>query len=152
MIFVEDRETFAAERSEALTEAAGLLMPSIRADLERWGAENWFSRIVDAAIEVWTMTAEDQGSDIGVTDAFLTALRESLALTGEPESPPSDVQVRRMADWLGTYVINATTMASAQAEGGGVLLEWVTMRDDDVRDLHRPLQGVQVPVGGTFSV
>lgn len=152
MIFSEDRETFAAERSEALTEAAGLLTPSIRADLERWGGENWFSRIVDAAVEVWTMTAEDQGSDVGVTDAFLSALRESLALTEEPTTPPSDVQVRRIADWLGTYVINATTMASAQAEDGDVALEWVTMRDEDVRDLHRPLQGVRVAAGDTFQV
>jgi hypothetical protein len=152
VIFSDDRETFAAERSEALTEAAGLLTPSIRADLERWGGEDWFSRIVDAAVEVWRMTAEDQGSDIGVTDAFLTTLRDSLARTEEPTSPPSEVQVRRIADWLGTYVINATTMASAQAEDGDVLLEWVTMRDEDVRDLHRPLQGVQVAAGETFSV
>lgn len=152
MIFSDNRETFAAQRSEALTEAADLLMPSVREDLARYGAENWFSSIVEAVVGVWSMVAQDQGSDIGVTDAFMATLRESLALTSAPETPPDDVQVRRIAEWLGTYVINGATMAQAQAEDADVLLEWVTMRDEDVRDLHRPLQGQRVPVGETFSV
>lgn len=152
MIFSENRETFAAERSEALTEAADLLRPSITDDLTRWGDENWFSRIVAAAIEVWNMTAQDQGSDIGVTDEFRTALEASLSLTEEPTSPPSPAQVNRIADWLATYTINGATFAGARADGPDVLLEWVTMRDEDVRDLHRPLQGARVPVGDEFQV
>lgn len=152
MNLTEDRETFAARRSEALTEIADLLTPSIRDDLARWGGENWFSRIVEAATEVWGMVADDEGTQIGVTDQFLTALRESLALTTEPTTPPSETQVGRIAEWLGTYVMNAATTAGALAEDGDVLLEWVTMRDDAVRDLHIPLQGVRVPAGDTFQV
>lgn len=152
MILSEDRETFAAERNEALIEAAGLLSPAIRVALGRWGAENWFSDIVEAVREVWRMTAEDEGVAATAPDAFIDRLTESLALTTQPTDPADPAQVQRIANWLSTYTINDATAFVAADADDGLLLEWVTMRDEAVRDLHRPLQGVRVPAGGTFQV
>lgn len=152
MILSEDRESFAAQRDGVLTEAAELLRPAIREDLARWGDENWFSRIVEAASEIWRVAAEDEGTAAVAPDSFLTLLTSSLERTEEPTTPPSDVQVERIANWLATFSINDATRFVAGAEEDDLLLEWVTMRDEDVRDLHRPLQGQRVAVGDTFQV
>lgn len=148
----EDRETFAAQRLGVLTEAAELLTPAIEEALARYGRENWFSAIVDAASEVWQMTAEDEGSPSEVPEAFLAWLNDSLPLTEQPSTPPSDVQARRIANWLATMSVNDATRFVVATSDDQLLIEWVTMRDDAVRDLHRPLNGVQIPVTDSFQV
>jgi hypothetical protein len=152
MIFDDGIETFIAQRSEQMVSAADLLMGPVRQALADFGSENMFSGTIEAAIRVWDDTVEALGSDIPPSGAFLADLAASLALTTPPTDPPSDVQVDRIARWVATYAINAATTAVAAQSDGSVLLEWVTMRDEDVRTLHRPLQGVQRPVGDTFSV
>lgn len=152
MILSESAEAFAAERSASLYEAAELLTPAIRADLERWGGENWFSGIVEAASEIWRMAAEEQGLVSAPQPSFLSRLTTSLGLTEEPTTPPSDVQVQRIANWLATFSINDATHLAVASSDDELLIEWVTMRDEDVRDLHRPLNGVQVPVNDSFQV
>lgn len=152
MIFDNDIETFIAQRRNSMVEAADLLMGPVRQALADFDSENRFSGTLEAAVEVWNQTVESLGSDIPATPNFLESLGESLAQTTPPTDPPSDVQVDRIARWVATYAINAATSAVAAVSDGFVLLEWVTMSDPDVRDLHVPLQGVQRPVGDTFPV
>lgn len=153
MKFTADIETFAAQRRRALEEGFDTLAPAVEDALRAFGTDEWDEPILAAATEVWNRTQEAEGSDIRVASSFLSALAESLALTSTPSDPPDEVQVRRIANWVAVYAINASTMAAAGAvEGEFVLLEWVTMGDEDVRDLHVPLNGVQVPVGETFQV
>jgi hypothetical protein len=152
MIFSDDRETFAAQRSTALEEGFDALAPRVEEALRAFGGRDWYVPILSAARDVWDDTQEAEGSDVAVTDAFIRSLRESLDLTTAPSDPPDEGQVRRIANWVAVYAVNASTMASAQSDGGDVALEWITMRDEDVRDLHRPLQGVRVAAGDTFSV
>lgn len=153
MKFTADVETFAAQRRRALEEGFDTLAPAVEEALRAFGAEEWFIPILDAATLVWNQTQDAEGSDVRVTSAFLSALTASLEQTSAPSDPPDEVQVRRIANWVAVYAINASTMAAANAvEGEFVLLEWVTMEDEDVRALHVPLNGVQVPLGERFTV
>lgn len=152
MILSEDRETFAAQRGRALEEAFDALAPAVEESLRAFGFSDWYLPILSAATRVWNSTQEAEGSDVALTEAFRKSLRESLDLTSEPSEPPDEAQVRRIANWVAVYAVNASTLASVQSDGGDVALEWVTMRDEDVRDLHRPLQGERVAAGDTFQV
>lgn len=153
MKFSADVETFAAERRRALEEGFDTLAPAVDEALRAFGMDEWDEPILAAATEVWNRTQEAEGTNVPVAPGFLARLAESLALTSTPSDPPDEVQVRRIANWVASYALNASTFAAAEAEEGEfVLLEWVTMQDEDVRDLHEPLNGVQVPVGERFEV
>jgi hypothetical protein len=153
MKFTPNVETFAAQRRQALEEGFDTLAPAVEEALRAFGTDEWDEFILQAAAEVWNTTQEAEGTEIPVSPAFIRDLAESLALTTTPSDPPDEAQVRRIANWVAVYAINASTMAAADSvEGEFVLLEWVTMEDDDVRALHRPLDGVQRPVGETFTV
>lgn len=153
MKFSADIETFAAQRRRALEEGFDTFAPAVEEALRAFGTSEWFAPILDAAIDVWNDTQNAEGSGVDASVAFLDRLAASLEQTSAPSDPPDEVQVRRIANWAAVYTINASTMAAASAvEGEFVLLEWVTMEDDDVRALHEPLNGVQVPVGERFQV
>jgi len=151
--FSADTESFAAQRRRALEEGYDLLYPRVEEALSAFGQEDWYTPIVLAATRIWNETQNAEGSDVDVSASFIDALTASLGRTSAPTDPPDPVQIDRIANWVAVYALNASTMAAAQAvEGEFVLLEWVTMQDEDVRDLHRPLNGVQRPVGETFQV
>lgn len=148
----EDRETFAARRLAGLEEAADLLRPSIEEALGNWGTENWFSQVVANASEVWSLTTEDEGRRIDVQPSFVERLTASLEQTSEPSDPVDPVQVDRIANWLATFTINDATHFMVASSDDELMVEWVTMKDEDVRDLHRPLDGQRVAVGDSFQV
>lgn len=155
MIYSDDRETFAAERDQALTDAANLLREVIPAALDelRAGEEEWWGDITLRVGVIWRQTVSEMGGDVERADfdPVNRALSETMPKT--TDDPDREAQIERLALWLAAFAVNSGTLAAAQADpDGGVALEWVTMRDTDVRDLHRPLQGVQVPAGDTFQV
>jgi hypothetical protein len=148
-----DLETFAAERDQAIDEAADALKEVIPTALDRMrdGDGDWWDPILVAVSDIWAATITGLGVDPTEAD-FLPvreALDETMPLT--TDDPDREAQVERLSLWLAAFAINAGTLSAAQADDG-VLLEWVTMRDEDVRELHRPLQGQRVAVGETFTV
>lgn len=155
MRFVAQVEEFAAQRRGLVDNSAEALRPVLveRLALFNDGEEDWVQGVINACSVIWDVVVEDEGSDPVDFAPFRVLLEESLArttLTTEAERP---AQVERMALWLAALTVNAATLAAAQAERGEFILgEWVTMADDDVRDLHRPLNGVQRPIGETFDV
>jgi hypothetical protein len=54
-----------------------------------------------------------------------------------------------VAGWIASAAWNAATVAAAPP---GFRFTWRTQRDDAVRDIHVPLEGVSQPPGGTFLV
>jgi hypothetical protein len=76
-------------------------------------------------------------------DAFVQALEDALELT-TPESDPDAVTA-----WIARSALNAASVATAPT---GANLTWRTMRDDAVRDIHTPMDGVTVPAGKPFIV
>lgn len=155
MIVDQDRETFVAERSRAMDDAASrfreILSPALN-DLDA-GEEDWWQPLLLRVGEVWRAALEEAQVDPETVDFAPVRLLMEDVMPLTTVDPNRDAQVERLALWLGSFAVNAASMSVAQADSDGdVLLEWVTMRDDDVRDLHRPLQGQRVPVGDTFSV
>lgn len=154
MKFSATIEEFAARRRSVIDEAAELLRPVVRAALGRYrdGLDDWADAIVEAAQTIFETTLDDEGGT-GDFAPFRTTLVASLEQTRQPEVAVLESQVERISLWLAAATVNAATFALADTERGQfVLLEWVTMGDEDVRDLHTPLQGVQRPVGETFDV
>lgn len=153
-----DVETFAAERRGLMDSAYEEMRPTVASALNQWYArpDTWHDPIVDAAANLWASTVADEGGtwlEAGEA-AFRESIGESLKQTTRPANRMRDreAQVDRITYWAVTYAINSATTFAVDQEGGDVFLEWVTMGDADVRDIHRPLNGQQVPRGETFNV
>lgn len=154
-----DNATFAAERKGVLERADETLAPSVRASLVRyWRTPNaeWSSDIVTAVSDLFGAVFEDEGGEWGEgSQVALDAFRDQIAERLEDTNRPGDslyerrIQAQRITRWLSTATVNAATIAAA---GTGGTLTWVTMRDADVREMHRPLDGVEVPFGEPFDV
>jgi hypothetical protein len=156
ILFALDLEIFQARRRASQDEAIEALRAAVRDALENFGAPAWDTEVLLIAGQVWDATQEADGGSVEAPLGFFEALSDSLNETTTPTDPPSDAQVERVATWIAVYTINASTDALAVAaqleEDDLVLREWVTMQDADVRDLHRPLNGVQRPIGERFQV
>lgn len=152
MNITDDRESFAAQRRTALEEGYDALVGPVTEALEGFGAENWFSPILQAAVDLWERTARDLDQPSDAYGPFISRLTESLGLTTEPTQPPEDAQVNRIANWVATYAINDSTLFAIETSDDQLQVEWVTMRDDDVRDLHRPLDGQRRALSDRFQV
>jgi len=156
MIFVADREQFAAQRRAVLTRGDDDLVPVVQAALAHWGEGDWFADIITAAGELFDTTAEAEGIRddarvAGAREEFLASLAERLADTTEPGVDRS-TQTTRLAGWVSTSSVNAATMAAAGADDDEVTLEWVTMHDQFVRGTHDDVDGQTVPAGSVFTV
>jgi hypothetical protein len=157
MKFSASVEEFAARRRGILDRAAEQLRPVIRRTLGLFmdGEEDWVQPVINASALIWDGVLADEEVDPSTIPfaPFRRLLEESLDRTTRPEGEVQESQVERIALWLATLIVNAATEALVAFESdSGALLEWVTMGDEDVREIHRPLQGVQRPIGGTFDV
>lgn len=87
-----------------------------------------------------------QGADAtAATTAFLASMGSLLLLT-HPDG--TEEQSQRIADIIATAAVNGAAVA-AHPEARKT---WRTMRDDRVRDLHQPMDGVTVAAGEHFDV
>lgn len=157
MKFSANVETFAAERRGIVDSAAEALREVVTNGLILFndGEEDWNQPIINVLSEIWSaVLAQDEVDPATVSFApFRQVIEGSLERTTETQGDARNAQIERLSLWLAAAVVNAATTAAANTvEGEFVLLEWVTMQDPDVRDLHRPLNGDQVPVGETFQV
>ena len=157
MKFSANTEQFAAERRGIVDSAADTLRPTVEAALIEFnaGEEDWDQPILVDLGQIWdAVLVEDEVNPADVSFApFRQTVEESLRLTTYTEGAERNAQIERLSLWLAAAAVNAATVAAAEAfEGEVVLLEWVTMQDSDVRDLHRPVNGDQRPVGETFEV
>lgn len=157
MKFSANTEQFAARRRVVVDEAADTLRPTVEESLIEFnrGDEDWYLPILADLTQIWDAVLVEDEVDPGTVSfsAFRTTIEESLALTTNTGEAERGAQIERLSLWLAAAVVNAATVAAAQTlQGEVVLLEWVTMQDSDVRDLHEPLNGRQRPVGETFEV
>jgi len=151
-----DAESFYAQRSTQMESADEHLLPYVEDALDAYarGEADWYRDLVTAAAGVWmdTFAAEAPDQKKGLALArFRKDLSESLALTNEPSDPPTPGEVNRVLYWLTAYTINNATHAALLSRGVR-FQRWVTRRDGEVRDIHKPLDGQIRPVGGTFAV
>lgn len=157
MKFSANTEQFAARRRVVVDEAADTLRPTVEESLIEFnnGNEDWYLPILADLTQIWdAVLVEDEVDPGDVSFApFRSRIEDSFERTTRTTGDARGAQIERMSLWLAAAVVNNATMVAAQAvEGEFVLLEWVTMEDPVVRDLHVPLNGTQVPVGETFEV
>lgn len=156
-------ETFAAERRDLLNrmdESLGGVVASALFRFMRTPSADWQDPILREMNRLWRdiVTSEGGDPDDEAAQARWSALdeqvRDSLDRTTAPAGTLAErrVQIDRITRWLSTATVNDATIAAAAQDEAEVFLEWVTMQDADVRDIHRPLNGQQVPIGETFNV
>lgn len=157
MKFSANTEQFAAARRGIVDAAADVLRPTVEAGLIEFndGEEDWGQPVIVDLGQIWdSVLVEDEVDPASVPFApFRQSIEESLRRTTYTEGVEREAQIERLSLWLAAAVVNAATVAAAESlQGEVVLLEWVTMQDSDVRELHEPLNGQQRPVGSTFEV
>jgi hypothetical protein len=149
---LQNREAFRAQREDVMALQDDEMIPIVDEALRAYynGEADWYDEPIEAAAVLWWETFEfEQGR--APTPAELARFQSTTATvlerTAQPTTAePDDTQVQVVAGWLSAYALN-----SATAAGGGPL-EWVTMRDGDVRDIHVPLDGQENDRRGLFDV
>lgn len=142
-------EEFAARRRKAQTNLEASLLLFVEqalADLAD-GLEGWDDVLLGHLEAEFDDIYRDEGG-VGTPSPakFINSLRPALAKT----TPDSDAKV--IATWLSTALLNAATIAAVESDEEFLVLEWVTMNDDDVRETHQDVEGQQRPPGEPFDV
>jgi hypothetical protein len=107
---------------------------------------------MDADLRAIARTAyEFAYEDIAAGDpdgaTFLASIDQAITAT-EPNAD-DDAQPERISKVIATAATNAAVVAAAP---DGASFEWITMLDDAVRDIHRPLHGEVRAAGDPFIV
>lgn len=148
-------EAFAASRSARLDQQDDELRPVVRAALEarRRGSSRWAEELATAAGVLWAEIYEAEGGQAGVrnVDEFVRRLTTHLDATSDVPFSQREAQIERVTYWVAVFTLNDSTVTAAR-EDPELLIRWVTMRDEDVRGTHRPLEGQMILPGGTFNV
>lgn len=154
-VLAMDGVSFAAERKGVLEQSDKDLSAPVRNALTRLGLPRWEEAITEAALKVFdqTLSAEtDQKSQVidDLRAEFARELGEALSKTKGAED--RNRQQETITRWVSTMAVNAATEAATTADPEALGLEWVTMSDSDVREIHRDAAGQIVPAGQPFSV
>ena len=137
-----DLDAFAAQRDTELLGLAASLRPGIVTALASTDIPNG---LLDNLADAFRRIYEGEGGD-DWQDAF-ALLRGDLEGSMARTTPDADPD--RLATWLATATLNRATIEAAPLLS---VKQWVTMRDEDVRDTHRPLHGVRRLRGETYPV
>ena len=148
-------EEFAAARAQRLIDKDRELGPVVQdaLDARLAGRRDWAQELATAAGVLWLEIYEETGGQVspGNVDGFVGNLTAHLENTARVPASQRDSRAQRITDWISVFTINAATVAAAETLDD-IGLQWVTMRDQDVRSTHRPLEGQQIMPGGTFDV
>lgn len=150
-------EDFAARRNARLNGFTDEIRPQVEKALREYAAgdADWASGLIDSASVLWLETFQKETGEKTRPDApmatFRRELGETLAKTGHPADPPEDVQVDRVANWIGVYGLNSATHF-AQQEGRLGEKRWLTMEDSHVRASHRAVAGQTLAAGAPFDI
>ena len=156
--FALNVDTFAAERRRILERSDERFRDAVRTSLIRLGLPGWDDNIVSMALDIFDETAREEIDEWNpiiddMREEFERELREALGKTKGVPQEQFDAQVERLTKWLSTYSVNAGTEAATTSDpDGSVGLEWVTMGDNKVREMHVEANGETVPSGQPFEV
>ncbi len=127
-------------------ELAAQILPQVRQAiaLDAAGTVDALRRIaVVTFVRMYTQAGGDPAQATAAAANFVNQVDAAIAAT-RPDSDP--LAVARM---IAMAAVGAATNA---ANGPGAEMVWRTMRDDRVRELHRPMDGQRRPVGTPFIV
>lgn len=144
-------EAFAAKRRGDQETMEKDLFPLVREAIDRFPAQGWYDDLLREATRAYLSVFHNEGGsgDPRPSGAeFAAQLRTALDKTEKPDSKSVD----RISVWLATAILNAGTQAAADTDPEFLLMEWVTMHDNAVREAHRFAAGQQRPPGEPFNV
>lgn len=147
-------ETFAARRRAIFEDADGVMRPVVEAALKMYGSPDAWDAVIDQASNLWLSILTDEAPDAfpdRIIEDFRQDLRDSLAKTAQPSDPPTDTEINRVTEWIGTFTVNSATWYAGRAEGDRTKT-WLTMHDGTVRPMHHAVDGQVRPIGGSFDV
>jgi hypothetical protein len=140
-----EREEFAARRRKVQDDLVERLQGVIGATFNEGDIENLDKAIETIYIEVY-QSETDEPMRRGPLNRLRTIVRQTLGRAN------SDSNVHATSLMVASAIINAATEAATDAEGDGLVLEWVTMHDSDVRETHARADGQRRPPGENFDV
>lgn len=145
-------EEFAARRTESLLTLAEVITPLVADALA--GPRRSFAKAILTELRPYFAEVYDDADGPSRDWAYQrwsAQLRPTLRRT---QADGSAAQVERIATWLATALLNGATWWAARptATRQKRVKQWLTMRDDAVRDTHQRLHGDTVALAGTFDV
>jgi len=141
---------FAARRRTDQADMEQDLFAHVADAMQHYPAQGWYNDLLKEVARLYVDTYHREGGQ-GVpkgTATFIDSVRSTLDKTKAPD----DNTVNRVSTWLSTAILNAATLEASDSTGEFVVMEWVTMHDEDVRDTHRAADGQQRPPGEMFDV
>jgi hypothetical protein len=152
---ISERLAFAADRKPVLDRAESQVADAVKRGLDRWPARGWTLPIIDAATTLYRDTFRDEhgGPDHPNLDEQISGYRTALIRNlAKVDSEPTDTTQAAVTRMVATSAVNAATTFAATVEEKDMVLEWVTMHDDKVRETHAEVDGQRVPAGQEFTV
>jgi 8-oxo-dGTP pyrophosphatase MutT (NUDIX family) len=143
-------EEFASKRRAAQDKFIARLKSAVvqaLAELDGGRKKGWDDGLV-AALEIAYIEAygDEGGSGDANTARFLRSVRPALN-KAKADSDPDTV-----ATALAIATINAAALQAASDDSAELVMEWVSMEDDSVRETHEAAHGQVRPIGETFDV
>lgn len=150
-----DRDVFAAQRRKLLADNDQYLLSSVRRSLRNYGQGEWWRYALDAAERVFRRVFREesgQRTHPNLADAVAAFRDEAGRAIRRTSEPRPGITAGLLARWLSTAAVNAATTFATSVDPEDLGKEWVTMRDDKVRDTHRLVDGQTVPVHEQFRI
>ena len=147
------RLEFAADRRATSDKAIEQLLPAVESALTNYGQENWWRPLLRPTRLLFNdILEQDSGGDVTRAVREWAALAKMISATLPKTGEPGPSTATMLATWLSTAAINAAASAAADRDPEGLLIEWVTMHDNEVRPAHAATDGQQRPPGEPFDV
>lgn len=145
-------EEFSSRRTAAQAEIEAALAPIVERALDGKVNTGGWGEVVRALRAQYRTAYESEGG-VGTPRLSARWIEQVVSTLRKTDKKNADATtVATVSTWLATSLLSQATMAAGDAEPGEVLLEWVTMRDSNVRDSHRAVHGQRREPGKKFSV
>jgi hypothetical protein len=143
-------EEFAAQRRGDQDTMEKELFPEVSEALQVYPATNWYTDLLAEVSRLYIDIYHREGGSGRPRhlDDFLRDVRDTLDKTENPTEATAD----RVSTWLATAVLNAATQEATADDEEFLVMEWVTMHDEDVRSAHVDAEGQQRPPGEPYEV
>ena len=143
-------EEFAAQRRDDQDEMEKTLFPVVSEAMQTYPATGWYNDLLAEVTKLYVDTYHREGGTgrpPGV-EGFIKDVRATLDKTENPTAATAD----RVSVWLSTAILNAATQEATADDEEFLVMEWVTMHDEDVRAAHVDTEGQQRPPGEPYDV
>lgn len=153
-----DLDRFASEQERELTDLAALYEPAVEEALQEDDEETRTGLLLVAIAAAFLLLYEEQDGEEDEANSYVSLFQDDMRaalklLVPDSDDGGSEAQVERMTNWLATATLGASTVAAADSKGQpSATKTWVTVRDDDVRDIHAILDGTTKGLSELFNV